>query len=420
MKELREYQIDISHKASNILNDLKIVYLAMEVRTGKTATALNVCKLNGFKNVLFLTKKKAIQSIQEDYNDFGFDEHFDLTVINNESMHKINGSFDCVIHDESHRFGSFPKPSQGAKLFKQFYSHLPLILLSGTPTPESFSQIYHQFWVSDRSPFHHANFYKWANEFVHVTQRNLGYGLVNDYSKADERMIMNLLDKYMISFTQQESGFTSNVEENILYCEMSEGLYNLAEQLKKDLVIVGQREEILGDTAVKLMSKLHQMYSGTVKFESGNTQVLDYSKAIFIKEKFKGKKIGIFYKFKAEFEAIKEVYGDSLTNDLDEFNNTDKSIALQIVSGREGISLKNAECLVYYNLDFSATSYWQSRDRLTTMDRLNNNIYFVFTKRGLEDNIFKALTKKKSYTSNHFKKDFNVKFPKKDNRAIQA
>jgi len=413
MKELRKYQKEISCSGSKILKDLNIVYLAMEVRTGKTATALNICKLSEFKNVLFLTKKKAIKSIEEDYKGFGFDKYFKLTVINNESMHKINDTFDCVVHDESHRFGSFPKPSKGAKLFKQKYCWLPLILLSGTPTPESFSQIYHQFWVSSFSPFiKYGNFYKWSNKFVNVTQRNLGYGMVKDYSDANDKLIKEITDNYIISFTQQESGFTSKVTEEIVYCNMSEQTYKLAERLKKDLLVVGKNEEILGDTAVKLMSKLHQIYSGTVKFESGNTMIIDKSKAEFIFNKWQGIKLGIFYKFKAEYDLLKEVFGENITNDLEDFNNTNKSIALQIVSGREGISLKQAKYLVYYNLDFSATSYWQSRDRLTTMDRLINNIFFIFTKNGIEDNIFKALIKKKNYTSSHFKKDYNVKFSK--------
>jgi hypothetical protein len=87
------------------------------------------------------------------------------------------------------------------------------------------------------------------------------------------------------------------------------------------------------------------------------------------------------------------------------FNTTPRSIALQIVSGREGISLKKAECLVYYNIDFSATSYWQSRDRMTTKDRLENKIYWVFSRTGIEKQIYKAVVKKKDYTLNHFKKD---------------
>ena len=147
------------------------------------------------------------------------------------------------------------------------------------------------------------------------------------------------------------------------------------------------------------------MYSGTVKFESGNSMVLDYTKANFIRDNFEGQKIGIFYKFKEELNALKKIYGEDLTTELEEFETTDKSIALQIVSGREGISLRQASALVYYNIDFSATSYWQSRDRMTTKDRLKSDVYWIFSKGGIEDKIYKAVVKKKSYTLTHFKKD---------------
>jgi hypothetical protein len=89
----------------------------------------------------------------------------------------------------------------------------------------------------------------------------------------------------------------------------------------------------------------------------------------------------------------------------EEFNTTDKTIALQIVSGREGISLRKAACLVYYNIDFSATSYWQSRDRMTTKDRLESDVYWIFSRGGIEKDIYKAVTKKKDYTLRHFKRD---------------
>jgi hypothetical protein len=179
----------------------------------------------------------------------------------------------------------------------------------------------------------------------------------------------------------------------------------MIKRLKNDLVIEGKEETILADTPVKLMSKMHQMYSGTVKFESGNSMIIDTTKAEFIKENFEGCKIGIFYKFKEELEALKQVFQDELTTDIEEFDSTWKNIALQIVSGREGISLKKADYLVYYNIDFSATSYWQSRDRMTTKDRLENKIYWVFAENGIEDMIYKAVSEKKDYTINHFKRD---------------
>jgi len=198
----------------------------------------------------------------------------------------------------------------------------------------------------------------------------------------------------------------SETTEEIFDVELKESTYKLINKLSRDLVIQGKEEVILGDTPVKLMSKIHQLYSGTVKFESGKSMVVDTSKAEFIKSQWMGCKIGIFYKFKEELNALQEIFGDDLTTDLDEFNTTFKSIALQIVSGREGISLKNAEYLVYYNIDFSATSYWQSKDRMTTKERLQNQVFWIFAKGGIEHEIYKAVIKKKDYNLSHFKKDF--------------
>ena len=406
MYKLRDYQVDIANKGVNILKSKGIVYYALEVRLGKTSVSLETARLFGAKKVLFLTKKKAISSIESDYINFGYDKHFELFVHNDESMHKIDGKFDLVVHDESHRFGSFPKPSLGAKTFKKMFGHLPAIFLSGTPSPENYSQFYHQFWCSMFSPFKEVNFYKWAANYVNIKMKHLGYAQVKDYTDADINKIMSVIKPYIITFTQEQAGFTSEIEEEVLKVKMKNSTYEMCDRLSKDLVIEGKNQVILADTSVKLQQKLHQMYSGTIKFESGDSMVIDLNKAEFIYSYFKGKKIGIFYKFVEELNALKTIFGDKLTINLDEFNDTDKSIALQIVSGREGISLKNADFLVFYNIDFSATSYFQAKDRMTTIDRKFNKVYWIFSEGGIEEKIYKSVIKKKSYTTNHFKKDY--------------
>jgi len=407
--ELRQYQTEIAEKAQEILQRLKIVYLCCEVRTGKTLMALETAKLHGALNVLFLTKKKAINSILSDYKALNY--QYELTIINNESVHLIKEKYDLIISDEHHRNGAFPKPNNATKIIKEKFAHLPMIFLSGTPTPESYSQIYHQFWLSNYTPFKdYVNFYKWAKDYVNVKKKYLGYAEVNDYSQAYQERIKKLTQKYMITFTQEQAGFETKVNETILEVEMKPIIYNISKTLKKDKLFKGSTDMILADTGVKLMSKLHQLYSGTVILESGNGIVLDNSKLVFIDKKFKNNKIAIFYKFQMELEMIKGFYGDDVCFDLETFDTTNKNIALQIVSGREGISLKNADYLIYLTPDFSATSYWQSRDRLTTMDRKENNVFWIFAKGGIESYIYKSIMGKKNYTLSQFKKDYGIKF----------
>lgn len=403
----RNYQLEIIDKGVSVIKTYRFIYLSMQVRTGKTLTAMGIAQKLSIKNMLFVTKKKAISSIENDYNKLK--PPYNLTCINYESLHKVTGKFDLIVLDEAHSMGALPKPSKRAKLVKELVilNDPYVILMSGTPTPESFSQMYHQVYVCPQNPFNtYKNFYSFARDYVNVFQKTINSYPVNVYLDG-KQSILDEMKPYMISYTQKEAGFKVQTKEEVLKVKMKDVTYDLIKRLKKDLVIEGQKtdEVILADTAVKLMSKIHQLYSGTVKFESGKSQVIDLSKAEFIRTNFKNKKLGIFYKFTAEYKALKDVYGDNLTCDLEEFKRSDKTIALQIVSGREGISLKEADCLVYYNIDFSALSYWQSRDRMTTKDSKQNDVYWIFSEGGIESKIYKAVSKKKDYTLRHFRKD---------------
>ena len=408
--EFRDYQAEIITKGKGILSSKGMLYLSMEVRTGKTLTSLGIAEELGYENVLFITKKKAMSSIAADTDLLC--PSYVLFIINYESLHKIpDVKWDLIICDEAHGMGAYPKPNNRAKAVKALVSKCSsdVIFLSGTPTPESYSMIYHQAYVVPNNPFRSfKNFYDFARLHVNIKQIKINGMMHKNYDDAPAS-VMDCMKPYTISYTQSEAGFKVDTKEHVLYVEMKPVTYALCQKLQKDLVVAGKDNDILGDTPVKLMQKLHQMYSGTVKFESGDSMVLDYTKAEFIRERFKQKKIGIFYKFKEELNALKEIYGDDLTTELEEFEETGKSIALQIVSGREGISLSKASALVYYNIDFSATSYWQSRDRMTTKDRLKSDVYWVFSRGGIEDKIYKAVSAKKAYTVTHFKKDHGSK-----------
>jgi len=404
--KLRDYQQRIATEACDHLRKHRFVYLAMEVRTGKTLTSLASAGMMDVNNVLFVTKKKAISSIESDYGLLS--PSFSMTCINYESLHKVDHSnkFDLIILDEAHGMGAFPKPSNRAKQVNSIIGKYNpyVILLSGTPTPESYCQMYHQVYGIRTNPFtSYKNFYRFSDDHVNIKERKINGFMVKDYSSG-RSSILRAMKKHIISYSQKEAGFKVETREHILLVDLEPTTYKIASRLKKDLVVEGTDEVILADTPVKLMMKLHQLYSGTIKFESGNSKVIDYSKANYIHYKFIDKKIGIFYKFKEELNALKKVYGDKICTELEEFNNTDKSIALQIVSGREGISLRKADALVYYNIDFSATSYWQSRDRMTTKERLESDVYWVFSKGGIESDIYKAVSKKKDFTVSHFKK----------------
>ena len=263
--EYRDYQLEIINNASRTIAEHKFVYLAMEVRTGKTLTALGIAEQQNCKRVLFLTKKKAIRSIEKDYEMLN--PLYNLLVINYESIHKIpDVKWDMVIVDEAHSLGAFPKPNKRAKQVRDIIkvNRCLVCLMSGTPTPESYSQMYHQVFGIPTNPFkEHKTFYKFANQYVDKRQKKINSMYINDYTRGYETII-DKMNPFTYRFRQSDAGFKVDTKEHILNVEMDEVTYYLCRKLKRSRVVEGDEEVILVDTPVKLMMKLHELYSGTI------------------------------------------------------------------------------------------------------------------------------------------------------------
>ena len=422
MINLRDYQERIAEQACALISVHGMAYLAMQVRTGKTITALYTAELLRRHSILpmqmvvFITKKKAIDSIQNDYTRLI--PGYSLCVMNYEQIkpdHEFLQKANLFILDEAHGLGQFPKPAERTKLLRSIIGRKPVIYLSGTPSPETYSQLFHQFWVSARSPFQEKTFYEWSKSYVHVKQIRFSHGLVNDYKKADEAKIMEKVGHLIIRFSQEQAGFTQLVDEEVLTVQMQERTRQIVDKIIKKRVIVNQEgETVVADSAVKLLNKLHQLWSGSVIVDEPTkfAKVTDRTKAEFIRERFKGQKLAIFYKFKAEAVILRAVLDRTITESPEEFQATGPEVVFisQIQSGREGINLSAADALVMMNIDFSAVSYFQARARMQTKDRTEPaKLYWIFADGGIEHKIYELVKNKKDYTVRYFKTDYKLK-----------
>ncbi len=412
--KLREYQLTNAQTLAAIIAANGLAYFAAEVRTGKTLTALHTAALIDAKNILFVTKKKAISSIDSDAElYFKLYKSLALTVCNYEQLHKVFNTFDLLIIDEAHSLGAFPKPSNTADELKRICKpETKVLYLSGTPSPESYSQFYHQFYITEQSPWNsYVNFYKWAKDYVTVKPLYVYNRELKDYSIADEDKIRQDIEPIFLSFTQEAAGFEQYVDDVVLQVPMPDNVKKSIEILKRDRVMITKSgHEILGDTAVKMMNKIHQICSGTVKAEDGTPLPFNDFKAQFIKQHFAGQKIAIFYKFIAEKIHLINVLGlDAITENPEEFNTGSKTFISQIQSGREGINLATADALVMFNIDFSAVSYWQARARLQSKDRTDPaKVYWVMSDSGIEKKIYEVVNSKKDFTLKHFNKFYGI------------
>ena len=404
MITLRPYQTDGAHNLRSILVRNRIAYLRGEVRTGKTLTAFETARLLEVTKVLVVTKKKAIASIIKDAAAIGVE----ATVTNYEQLPKLKGtSWGLIIVDEAHGVGAYPKPSKRFKDLRQLHYSM-VLLMSGTPSPESYSQLYHQFALGPAPWGDHRNFYRWADTYVRVKDKRVGTGtVVKDYSDANEALVLRDIQPLTVTITQEQAGFQTQIVEQVHTVPMKPRTYRLAGRIMRDGVIGRPgRRVVLADTAVKQMSKLHQIYSGTVITEHHGPVMFDRSKAEYCIKNFT-RKTAILYKFKAEGDMLKQVYAGRWTDSPEVFNATPDAVYIgQVQSSREGVNLSSADDLVFFSIDFSSLSYLQGRDRASYLGRTTPPVvHWLFAERSIEPRIYKLVKDKQDYTVSHYRHD---------------
>jgi len=396
---LYDYQKAIVEQATSILANKHIVYLNMGMRTGKTRVALSIAK--NYNNILFVTKKRVISFIYKEIDELGITKP--ITVINYEQLHKyLDKTYDLVIVDEAHSIGAFPKPSLRAKLLKAICSksNCDVVLMSGTPFPESLSQCYHQFYISNFSPFsNYKNFYSFANDYVNIILKRVSATTtVKDYSHCKDS-VLAVLQPYTITFSSQEGNINTQKNEYIIYVsddKIEKYLYQIIKQgIIRDL-------DYYKSNASDQFEKAWQLCGGFIYLDD-KPVFLSYKKAEALRS-LEGYTI-IFYKFIAELDILKTTLGAELTTNVAEFQSgTYKYIALQYLSGREGINLSIANNIVYYNLDFSYTSYSQSLERASCKLKDSVNVYYIFYENiAFERRILDTLKDKKNFNLRTFK-----------------
>lgn len=401
---LRPYQEDAAYKLRSILVQHRIAYLRGAVRTGKTLTALRTVQLLGFTTVLIVTKKKAIASIQKDAEAIGVQ----ATVTNFEQLPKYKGhSFGLIVVDEAHGVGAYPKPSKRWKDIRAIHYGM-VLLMSGTPSPESYSQLYHQFALGPAPWSGYRTFYQWAGIYVNVRKKYVGTGQqVNDYSDAKATDILRDIAPLTVTVTQADAGFETQVHEVVHLVRMKSRTYRMAKRIMTDGVIGKPgRRVVLADSGAKVMSKVQQIWGGAVITEHHGAIAFDDTKARWVAEKFAGTKHAILYKFNAEGDMLKAMYRDRWTDSPEVFNaDPNKVFVGQVQASREGVNLSSAEHLVFVGIDYSALSYLQGIQRASYLGRTEPpQVHWVFAEGGMEPKVYDTVRAKEDFTLRHFKR----------------
>jgi SNF2 family DNA or RNA helicase len=400
--ELYEHQEELIKQAKPILEKYKMVYIAAETRTGKTLAAIHLLK-DDFKKILVVTKKKAISSWNSDIK-LSKVKNFD--VINYESIHKMDSKeYDVIVLDEAHSIGSYPKPSQRAKQLKEMAKDKSIVYLSATPSAETYSQIFHQLWVSSFTPFVEKSFYQWYKNYGEDDSIFINGMFIKRYKASHGEMIMEVINHLIVTMTKEKANFDVFVNERIHQVEVDEDYLSALEYFKSNRIITIDENEIVAETSASALNKLHQLNGGTIKVNDKLSLIVSHHKVNYIKENLgNDEKIVILCNYIKERDLLLTRLANS-TDEVEKFKNQNfKYFIGHIKTFSGGVDFSYADSMIIYSLNFSATTYLQSKERLANKKRVKPIVvHYLFTKGGIDEYIYQAVSNKMNFTNSYYK-----------------
>lgn len=380
----REYQEELSEVALAVLREHGLVYLAMEERTGKSLLAILVAEKTRVSRVLIITKKKALPDWVQLLADF---EHAKMyTATNYHQVHKVTGTYDLVILDESHNYvSSFPKPSVMHKIVAGITKGKPIIYLSATPNAQSMALLYHQLKLSSWSPWlKYRSFYNWFSEYGIPDFIWVGQKQIARYKKTQVVRIREETGHLFVTKTRAALGFKHEPVDIVHYIELDEATRRAYNSLQKNKLHEFKAGLLVADTVAKLNSASHCLEGGTLIIE-GEKHILENTEKIrFILDKWGDTDdLVIMYHYQAELPKLQ--------------NSFKQALLLQATSSAEGIDLAHKEHLVIYSQDYSAARHTQRRARQASMARETSIcIHHLLVKRAMSERVFTSVVTNKT------------------------
>ena len=395
-------------------------YLAHDMGTGKSKTAIDAITAFQPKRVLIICPKKVINVWPD---QFSIHSAYDIDVypFNNDKesveqkagrmdslIRKSNGrpqafvlnyescirqpmgmvtdkyykikdpgillkySWDFLIVDEAHRIKS-PGGKTSWQIFRICRQSKKKLFMSGTPMPHDPLDIYAQYRALNPRIF--------GTKYVKFKAR---YAVMGGYLGKQIFEYQNLedLNRRFYSIAHEVKAddvldLPPKIDREIFF-DLKPSTMRIYKSLEKDLIAEVDSGEITADNVLVKLLRLAQITTGVLKLDDGTEKFIDTSKIEriidFLEDIPPSAPIAIYYKFTPEGRRLKQelektgrtvsmVYGqkDQLKDWQEGKTNT---IILQIDAGSEGIDLTRSQYCIYSSTGVKLGVYQQSRKRI--------------------------------------------------------
>jgi len=362
-----------------------LAYLSWKERTGKTLTALLTAEHSKMKNILIVTKKKAIPGWTDTLKEWKHVKNY--SVINYESIHKLDPtSFDFIILDESHHaISGIGKPSKTWHTVKGFTKGKPILYLSATPYAEHIGLIYPQLKLSDWNPLRFTNFYNFFRRYGVPHKTRTPYGLQETYTKYKTEEVLKQIEHLFNFKTRADVGIEHEPTVKVVKIKPSVSTLKLLQDWTTDRVIVVKGHEVLGDSDPKVRTVHYQIEGGTVKVDDkitvsiGNTEKINY-----IQDTYKEEDIAIMAHFIGERNLLRAYFPEVPIYSSD--------------GDAEGVDLSHIKKLIIYSMSFKTSKHTQRVARQANHERTTpiEVDVLTFDKPGIGYSVYKAVAIKET------------------------
>jgi len=378
--KLYDWQADIAYQGKRILEDFRMLYLALYMRSGKSLITMQIIN-DTYNNpkVLWVTPKSAIDGVIKVYHAMNM--QFDVYTINYEQLHKVQDSYDVIVVDEVHKIGAFPKPNKARKeLGRIVNDKTDIIFLSGTPAIESNASLFHQLSLSHHHEWHkYKSFYKWHKD---------GYGIqgLTKWTGAsrpavDYSQTINLEKWYRDIAVMDSRQAVNAFKLHRVYVQPPKEIKALYADMQGQRICEWNGKVAIADSGAIKQNKLLQITGGTLIMEDDTTEIISDYKVYEIFKTLGTMDIAVFYKYDAERELLSNYY---LPEQM-----------FQIDSNSCGLDLSHFKAAAIMTPTFSGANFTQCLNRLANVNREDiPEIYLFHTRTGVDKMAFdKALEK---------------------------
>ncbi|MGL6131955.1 MAG: DEAD/DEAH box helicase [Fusobacteriaceae bacterium] len=412
------------------MKKIKVGALFMEMGTGKTRTTLELIKFRleegKIDKVVWFTpvstKENLLREIQKhsDISVFVYDSKTNpetkikdlISIVGIESTISdrvklsVNDRIDSntmIVVDES-TFIKNRNAKRSAFIGSLSLKSVYKLILNGTPTTNSVSDLYHQFGFLSHKILGYSSFSAFSKTHLKYDERIPG----RIVGSVGVDKIMDRISSYTFSVKKSDCLVLPKKIYKNIRLELVDNQKYFYEKTKEKLLFEsyesGKEMDIL-----LLFTKLQQVSSGFI-IEKDKVRIFGTEKTEALKNiiSLVGGKLVVFYKYRAEEHYIKKscssvsfVHGGvSLTSRdkiIKEFEKNDsKMLAINLSCGSYGLNLQFVNTVVYFSNKFNFAERLQSEDRFHRFGQASDVTYYDFVSSNMEQHILDSIKRKEN------------------------